>query len=47
MDFAAVNLRYTNERQEGMVYGAVPMTHFNIVKLKILLNILKRQDIII
>ena len=23
MNFAAVNLRYTNERQEGMVYGAV------------------------
>ena len=41
MDFAAVNLRYTNERQEGMVYGAVPMTHFNIDKIE---NIIKHFE---
>ena len=30
MGLNAINLRNTNERQEGMSYGVVPMTHFDI-----------------
>ncbi len=30
MGFKAINLRSTNERQEGFEFGAVPMAHFNI-----------------
>ena len=33
MKFNAINLRNTNERQEGMSVGATPMTHFNIDKI--------------
>ena len=29
MGFKAINLRSTNERQEGFEFGAVPMTHFD------------------
>ena len=28
MGFKSINLRNTNERQEGMTYGTVPMSHF-------------------
>ena len=39
MGFSAVNLRSTNERQEGFEFGAVPMTHFDIdLVAKILSN---------
>ncbi len=30
MGFDAINLRPTNERQEGMEYGIVPMSHFDL-----------------
>ncbi len=30
MGFKAINLRTTNERQEGFEFGAVPMLHFNV-----------------
>ena len=30
MGFKAINLRSTNERQEGFEFGAVPMVHFDI-----------------
>ena len=30
MGFDAINLRQTNERQEGMEYGIVPMSHFDL-----------------
>ena len=39
MGFKAINLRSTNERQEGFEVGAVPMTHFDIdLVAKILSN---------
>ena len=34
----AINLRNTNERQEGMNYGAVPMVHFNIERIENLIQ---------
>ena len=38
MKFNAINLRTTNERQEGMSVGAVAMTHFNTDKINNLIN---------
>jgi len=38
MNFSAINLRSTNERQEGMNYGAVPMVHFNLEKIENLIE---------
>jgi UDP-N-acetyl-L-fucosamine synthase len=50
MKFRAINLRFTNERQEGMNYGAVPMVHFNLEKIANLIryfeSIKKETDII-
>ena len=43
MNFKAINLRSTNERQEGFEYGAVPMTHFNIEVIDKLLSMKKRK----
>ena len=42
MNFKAINLRSTNERQEGFEYGAVPMTHFNIEAIDKLLSMKTR-----
>jgi len=38
MNFKAINLRNTNERQEGMNHGAVPMVHFNIERIENLIQ---------
>ena len=43
MNFKAINLRSTNERQEGFEYGAVPMTHFNIEVIDKLLSMKKKK----
>ena len=37
----AINLRSTNERQEGFEFGAVPMTHFDI---NLISKVLKIKD---
>jgi UDP-N-acetylglucosamine 2-epimerase len=42
MNFRAINLRSTNERQEGMNFGAVPMVHFNLNKIE---NLIKYFEI--
>ena len=34
LNFSAINLRNTNERQEGMVYGIAPMVHFDYDKIE-------------
>ena len=36
LNFKAINLRNTNERQEGMSYGIAPMAHFDIGKINYL-----------
>ena len=36
LNFKAINLRNTNERQEGMGYGIAPMAHFDIGKINYL-----------
>ena len=38
MNFKAINLRSTNERQEGMNHGAVPMVHFNLERIENLIE---------
>ena len=38
MGFEAINLRSTNERQEGMEYGAVPMSHFDLEMIESLIS---------
>jgi UDP-N-acetylglucosamine 2-epimerase (non-hydrolysing) len=38
MGFEAINLRSTNERQEGMEYGAVPMSHFDLEMIEGLIS---------
>ncbi len=42
--FNAVNLRYTNERQEGMSFGAVPMVHFELKKIDNLINFYEKNE---
>ncbi len=44
MSFNAINLRSTNERQEGMEYGAVPMTHFDINKITNAFSIFNKKN---
>ena len=47
MGFNAINLRSTNERQEGFQYGVVPMVHFDIDKInKILTSTTKPKKLI-
>ena len=41
LNFAAINLRNTNERQEGMAHGIAPMVHFDYDKIDILIDYLK------
>tara|TARA_B100001175_G_C19489172_1_gene631613 strand:- start:942 stop:2060 length:1119 start_codon:yes stop_codon:yes gene_type:complete len=43
MNFKAINLRSTNERQEGMNYGAVPMVHFNVERIENLIEYLESK----
>ena len=43
LGFKAINLRSTNERQEGMEVGAVPMAGFHYQKIKILINFLEKN----
>ena len=45
MNFKAINLRGTNERQEGMNFGAVPMVHFNIDRIENLIKYFDRKNI--
>ena len=40
----SINLRNTNERQEGMEYGIVPMAHFDIVKINNLIKYLTKTN---
>ena len=40
----SINLRNTNERQEGMEYGIVPMAHFDIVKIRNLIKYLTKTN---
>lgn len=44
MNFKAINLRHTNERQEGMTFGAVPMIHFDLNKLEHLIEHYQNLD---
>ncbi len=39
MGFKAINLRTTNERQEGIESGVVPMSHFNIENIEKIISI--------
>ncbi len=44
MGLNSINLRNTNERQEGMTYGAVPMSHFNLRNIEqVLINTKKKN----
>ena len=43
MGFSAINLRSTNERQEGFEFGAVPMTHFDIDLIDRILQIKNKK----
>lgn len=45
MKFNAINLRTTNERQEGMSVGAVAMTHFNTDKINNLINFFETNNV--
>lgn len=47
MGFKSINLRNTNERQEGMTHGTVPMSHFNINTIDQILKIKKKKITII
>tara|TARA_B100000965_G_scaffold176946_1_gene147600 strand:- start:389 stop:1507 length:1119 start_codon:yes stop_codon:yes gene_type:complete len=38
LKFFALNLRSTNERQEGMSYGTVPMAHFDLNNIENIIN---------
>jgi len=38
LKFLGINLRTTNERQEGMSYGAVPMVHFDLNIIRNVIN---------
>ena len=38
LNFSAINLRSTNERQEGMSYGTVPMVHFDLNIIRNVIN---------
>lgn len=40
LNFKAINLRNTNERQEGMGYGIAPMAHFDVAKINYLIKYL-------
>ena len=44
LGFDAINLRSTNERQEGMAYGIAPMVHFDYNKIDMLINYLKTNS---
>ena len=44
MKFKAVNLRDTNERQEGMEEGAVPMTGLNLNNIDTAIKILSKSN---
>ena len=44
LNFPAINLRNTNERQEGMAYGIAPMVHFDYNKIDMLINYLKTNS---
>lgn len=47
MGFKAINLRSTNERQEGFEFGAVPMAHFNLEIIDKVLSMKKiKQNLI-
>tara|TARA_B100000768_G_scaffold145312_1_gene138109 strand:+ start:2499 stop:3620 length:1122 start_codon:yes stop_codon:yes gene_type:complete len=46
MKFNAINLRTTNERQEGMSVGAVAMTHFNTNKIDNLINYFETNNLL-
>jgi len=41
INFPAINLRSTNERQEGMNFGIVPMIHFDQTKIKSIIDTVK------
>ena len=43
LKFSAINLRTTNERQEGMSFGTVPMAHFDIDNIERLINFLMKN----
>ena len=43
LGFDAINLRSTNERQEGMSFGTVPMSGFEFEKIQILINFLEKN----
>lgn len=45
MGFKAINLRTTNERQEGMEYGVLPMTHFDIDKISSAISIIHNNNL--
>lgn len=45
MKFNAINLRATNERQEGMSVGAVAMTHFNISRIDSLIALFEKDKL--
>lgn len=44
LNFSAINLRNTNERQEGMAYGIAPMVHFDYDKIDTLIDYLKDNN---
>ena len=44
MGFKAINLRSTNERQEGMEHGVVPMCHFDIENIEKIISLKKVFD---
>ena len=45
MKFNAINLRDTNERQEGMSVGAVAMAHFNIEQIENLITLFEKNKL--
>ena len=44
LNFSAINLRNTNERQEGMAYGIAPMVHFDYDKIDTLIDYMKDNN---